>query len=145
MRTIRPLSKPALAVFHALTEGITAVGDHRKYDNGGAGIMPVCVTAVDYTPNGQLIVSIAHYYEQNFDLMADPDVKFVVSREDYVFPISYRQDGLGMTREYVRWEGDRVYWNLRAQNDLASFCTGWMRNIKEQQFGGKLPKPVAAA
>ena len=30
--------------------------------------------------------------------------------------------------------------NLRMQNDLARFCTTWMRNIKQQQFGGRLPK-----
>ena len=140
MRSIQPLSKSALAVFHVLTEGIAAIGDHHKFDNGGSGIMPVCVEAVGKTPQGALIISVAHYYEQNGDLMADPEVTFVVTRGDYVFPISYKQDGLGIDREYVRWEGERVFWNLAAQNDLARFCTTWMRNIKEQQFGGKLPK-----
>ena len=145
MSTIKPLSNPALSVFRVLTEGIVKVGDHRKFDNGGTSIMAVCVEAVGTTPQGSLIVSIAHYYEQNGDLMADPEVCFVVVREDYVYPISYKQDGLGIDREYVRWDGERVFWNLKAQNDLAGFCTSWMRNIKEQQFGGKLPKPTAAA
>ena len=140
MRSIQPLSKSALAVFHVLTEGITAIGDHHMFDNGGSGIMPACVEAVGKTPQGALIISVAHYYEQNGDLMADPEVTFVVARDDYVFPISFKQDSLGIDREYVRWEGERVFWNLKMQNDLARFCTSWMRNIKEQQFGGKLPK-----
>ena len=140
MRSIQPLSKSALAVFHVLTEGITAIGDHHKFDNGGSSIMPACVEAVGKTPQGALIISVAHYYEQNGDLMADPEVTFVVARDDYVFPISFKQDNLGIDREYVRWEGEQVFWNLAAQNDLARFCTSWMRNIKEQQFGGKLPK-----
>jgi hypothetical protein len=144
MASIKPLSQPALSVFRVLTEGITQISDHRKFVNGGTSIMPAVVEAVGTTPQGALIVSIAHYYEQNGDLMADPEVTFVVAREDYVYPISYKQDGLGIDREYVRWEGERVFWNLKAQNDLAGFCTSWMRNIKEQQFGGKLPKVAAA-
>jgi hypothetical protein len=145
MRAIQPLSKSAVAVFHAITDGIKQVGDHRKINNNGEGssIMAVCVEAVGTTPQGALIVSIAHYYEQNGDLMADPEITFVVGRDDYVFPVSYKQDGLGIDREYVRWEDGKVFWNLKAQNDLAGFCTTWMRNIKDQQFGGKLPKEVA--
>ena len=38
---------------------------------------------------------IAHYYEQNGDMMRDPDVVFVIGADQYVYPISYRQDGLG--------------------------------------------------
>jgi len=107
--------------------------------------MPVCVDAVGTTPQGALIVSVAHYYEQNGDLMADPEVTFVVTRDDYVFPISFRQDSLGIDRQYGRWEGAKVYWNLRMQNDLAGFCNQWMQNIKEQQYEGKLPKQVKSA
>ena len=145
MRSIQPLSKSALTVFNVITEGINDVGDHRRIDNAGkdSGIMAVVVEGVDRTPQGSLIVSVAHYYEQNGDLMADPEVTFVVAREDYVYPISYKQAGLGIDREYVRWEDGKVFWNLRMQNDLARFCTTWMRNIKQQQFGGRLPKPAA--
>ena len=139
MGCIKPLSRKALAVFRVLTEGFTKAGDHRKV-NQCQSFMPVCVEAVGRTPQGALIVSVAHYYEQNGDLMVDPEVTFVVTRADYVFPITYRQDGLGIDRVYVRWEGDKVFWNLRMQNDLAGFCNDWMENIKQQQYGGKLPQ-----
>lgn len=89
--------------------------------------------------HGELI-SVAHYYEQNGDLMADPEVTFVVARNNYVFPISFRQDNLGIDRVYVRWEDGKIYWNLEMQNDLASFCDEWMENIKQQQYGGRLPE-----
>lgn len=132
MRAIKPLGKRALPIFRALTEGVARVGDARKIANSRS-CMPVCVEAVGTTPQGQLIVSIAHYYEQNGDLMADPEILFVLAHENYVFPISYRQDGLGIDREYVRWEGGKVYWNLAMQNDLATFCNQWMQNIRDQQ------------
>ena len=140
MSAIKPLSKPALAVFRVLTEGVDKVGDHRKIDNTNGSFMPVSIEAVGTTHRGQLIVSIAHYYEQNGDLMADPEITFVVAREDYVYPVSYKQDGLGIDRQYVRWEGDKMLVDISDQNDVSRFCTTWMRNIKNQQFDGKLPK-----
>ena len=136
MLTIMPLSDKALAVFRVLTEGFTKVGDHRKVEQSRE-FMPVSVEAVDTTVQNALIVSVAHYYEQNGDLMADPEVTFVVARNEYVFPISFRQDNLGIDGEYVRWEGEKVYWNLAKQNDLASFCNQWMENIKHQHYGGR--------
>jgi hypothetical protein len=107
--------------------------------------MPVSVEAVGTTPQGALIVSVAHYYEQNGDLMADPEVTFVVTRAEYVFPISFRQDNLGIDQKYVRWEGAKVYWNLAKQNDLAAFCNQWMENIQYQQYGGRLPANTEAS
>ncbi len=139
MRSIKPLSQKALAVFRVLTEGLTKVGDHRKVQQSRE-FMPVSVEVVGTRPQGALIVSIAHYYEQNGDLMADPEVTFVVVRDDYVYPITFRQDNLGINREYVRWEGEREYCNLGMQNDLASFGNQWMENIKQQQYCGRLPK-----
>jgi hypothetical protein len=141
---IKELSKSALAVFRVLTADIHKVGDHVKIDNTNGGFMPVVVEGVGTTPAGCIIVSVAHYYEQNGDLMADPEVTFCVTRDNYVFPMSHRQDGLGVDREYVRFEDGHVYANLKMQNDLAVFCNQWMRNIKEQQFGGKLSKVASA-
>jgi hypothetical protein len=139
MRSIKALSQLAIAVFHVLTEGVTKVGDHRKIALNEQ-FMPVCVEATGTTPQGALIVSVAHYYEQNGDLMADPEVTFVVTRDDYVFPITFRQDSLGVDRQYVRWEGGKMYGNLPMQNDLATFCNKWLENIRHQQYRGKLPK-----
>ena len=144
MLAIKPLSPKALAVFHVLTEGCTKVGDHRKVQQSPE-FMPVSVEAVATTPQGALIISVAHYYEQNGDLMADPEVTFVVARGEHVFPITFRQDNLGVNREYVRWEGGKVYWNLAMQNDLAAFCNQWMENIRDQQYGGQLPAKAESA
>ena len=52
------------------------------------------------------IVSMAHYYVQNGDLMADPEMTFLcgqVGDEYIVMPGSYRQDGLGINQESVRY------------------------------------------
>jgi hypothetical protein len=109
---IKELSSPALATFRVLTADIHAVGDHARFDNANGGYMPVVVEGVGQTPNGALIISIAHYYEQNGDLMADPEVTFCVTNDSYVFPVSFKQASVGIDREYVRWEShaESAFW-----------------------------------
>ena len=48
-------------------------------------------------------------------------------------------------RQYVRWEGGKVFRNLPMQNDLATFCNTWPENIRRQQYGGKLPQKAVDA
>ena len=44
-------------------------------------------------PHGRWpIFSLAHYYEQNGDLVCDPDVTFLVA--DQVHPLTFEQDGV---------------------------------------------------
>jgi hypothetical protein len=106
------------------------VGDHRKHDNNSA-FMAVCVEIVGQTDRG-LLISVAHYYAQNGDMMRDPDVVFLV--DEHAYPISYRQDGLGVNREAACIEDGvwKVYPKMQA--DICRFCNQWMRNIKAQQF-----------
>jgi hypothetical protein len=83
--------------------------------------------------------SVAHYYAQNGDLMRDPDVEFIKAKDGNYYPISYRQDGLGIDQQTVIFkEGGiikSVYYS--AQKQLATFCNEWFRNIK-QQFAATL-------
>ena len=41
-----------------------------------SGLMRLCVELVGRGPNGKPLVSVAHYYEQNGDLVADPEMTF---------------------------------------------------------------------
>ncbi|TXJ28080.1 MAG: hypothetical protein E6Q24_07065 [Chitinophagaceae bacterium] len=90
------------------------------------------------------LYSLMHTYVQEGDLMRDPEVCFLVvdnriDSKDYnnlrVFPISYRQDNLGMDDESVRIEDDEVT-NLIPvwQHEHCVFANQWMKNIKEQEF-----------
>lgn len=127
------LNQRAAAIFRKLTDGLTKLGDHRKIDNSAGAFMAVCVEIVDETTAGQ-IVSIAHYFEQNSDLMADPECTFLVA-EVGIIPLSFRQDNLGVDRQAVVVRGDgRLATNPRQQADITRFCNMWMKNISEQQF-----------
>lgn len=129
---MKRLNEKAEAIFRKLTEGMVKVGDHRKWDNAKGSFMAACVEIIDRTGLGPL-VSIAHYYEQNGDLMRDPDVVFLIGADQHVYPISFRQDSLGIDQEAAYVE-DGV-WKVRPkmQADICRFCNMWMRNINEQQ------------
>lgn len=58
------------------------------------GYMPLTIENLGYTFNGQPVYSMTHYYEQNGDMMRDPDMTFYVDREQgLIVPMTFRQDG----------------------------------------------------
>jgi hypothetical protein len=127
---MQALNKTAEKVFRKLTEGMTQVGDHRTVENNKS-FMAVHVEVVGQTERG-LLISVAHYYEQNGDLMRDPDVVFLVDERAY--PISYRLDGLGLNQEAAHIQDGVWMVCLKMQADICRFCNQWMKNIKAQQF-----------
>ena len=129
---MKALNAKAEAIFRKLTDGLRKVGDHRKVDNANGTFMAVCVEIIGRSGLGPL-VSIAHYYEQNGDLMRDPDVVFLIGADQHVYPISYRQDGLGIDQEAAVVEDGKWKVRTRMQADIAKFCNDWFQNIQEQQ------------
>jgi hypothetical protein len=129
---MKALDDKAESVFHKLTEGMVKVGDHHKWDNAGGSFMPVCIEVIDKTGLG-LLVSVAHYYEQNSDLMRDPDVVFLIGADKHVYPISYRQDNLGLYQEAAVLEDGLWKVRQKLQADICRFCNQWLRTIKDQQ------------
>jgi hypothetical protein len=127
------LNKQARAVMDQLTDGLN--GGHRKVDNGGKSIMAVHVEQINQTPLGP-VFSVTHFYEQNGDLMHDPDMTFLRGITGDYFPLSFQQDNLSIYQEVVaEWTDDgRIKsYRPRLSADLTSFANTWMRNIKEQQ------------
>ena len=79
--------------------------------------------------------SVAHYGEQNGDLMRDPDVTFLVGDGGGVHPLSFRNDYVGCEEVAVEFvEGSN---KLRVDDQvlyvLTDFCNGWLKTINEQQ------------
>lgn len=135
---MRPINQKARKIMDRLTAGITRENSHTRIDNNkpDSGIMAVVVEWVGCCKIGD-IYSVAHYYEQNCDLMADPEMTFLKAEDGRYYPFSWKMDGLGVYREGVEWEdGEPRRVNLREQRDEAIFAGQWMQNIKWQQFSG---------
>ncbi len=127
--TLKALHPKAQAVFDLLTAGIE-VGSTRKIDNAKGLFMAVSIDRLT-----ERHYSIAHHYEHNGDLMADPEMTFFRSDDGAVFPCTFQQDNLAMYRIGLDITPDGVieHENAREQHDEAEFANGWMRNIAEQQ------------
>lgn len=131
------LNKSASATFAKLIDGLVHVGDARTINNSTA-FMAVHVEIIGlpdfgYRPReGSWIVSVAHYYEQNGDLVCDPDVTFMRTPEGTVFPMTFEQGGVTY-QVAAKFEDHQLKFNKKAQKDLVLFCNDWMGNIAEQQ------------
>ena len=105
-----------------------------KIDNTGSSYMPVSVETI-FDNDKFMIVSVAHYYEQNGDLMADPEMLFIyIKGIDQFFPSYFKQDNVGMEQESVIMEKNEIKGiKVKMQSDHTTFANAWLKNIKYQQ------------
>jgi hypothetical protein len=140
---MRHLSKTATKQFEKILAQMPAPEEgyhtHVKFNKSDI-FMPVCVEVIEHvgTDNWGRVVSLAHYGEQNGDLMADPEVTFI----EYTFPehsewypMSHRMDYMGKDSQYIERDENGVpkRFSKAMQADLAVFCNMWMKNIINQQ------------
>jgi hypothetical protein len=109
-------------------------GNYAKIANNPA-LMAVVVEKVGHLKGYGEIISIAHYGEQNGDLMADPEMTFTIVNGEY-FSISFKNDYVGLYQEVFDYNehGEPEAIDIKLQANLTDFANQWMRNIKEQQM-----------
>jgi len=98
------------------------------------GFMRLVIEHVGTGPRGGELVSVAHYGEQNGDLMRDPEIVFEVAAGQW-HPVSIQQDYIGSYREavYVGEDG-KVRIRPAEVRDIQAFARMWDRNLKHQGF-----------
>lgn len=122
---MKTLNKAAAVVFHKLVDGL-AVGEARRIDNAPGVYMAVSVDRI-----GENTYAVAHRFEQNGDLVPDPDMEFVVI-SGAVVPTAIDQ-AYGYRRTVEHEDGQNIRFLPRAQRELATFANLWMKNIRLQQ------------
>lgn len=129
---MKTLNKKASQTLNKMVE---MLGDgHVKINNASSSFMPVCVEEI-FENDHYKIFSVAHYYEQYGDLMADPEMCFIYSKAIGVyFPSYFKQDNLGIEQESVVMEdGEIKGFRVRMQADHTEFANMWLNNIRNQQ------------
>ena len=115
----------ALAEKHGLD--LEADEAHLRLDN--PPFEPLVIEKV-----GRHLVSVAHYYEQGGDQIADPDVVFFTGYGQWVATEIQHPPPFGWM-QYVKLsdDGEQVtHLKARGQADLASFVAAWARNLENQ-------------
>jgi hypothetical protein len=82
------------------------------------------------------MISVAHYFEQNSDLVADPDVE--LHYPSWV-PTAITQAFFGYRSKFIERDG-KTYVDTRFHKQVSEFLTLWARNIKAQRWaeGGQV-------
>jgi len=101
-----------------------------------AGFMRLVIEYVGEGPiNGDPLISVAHYYEQNGDAMRDPEIVFEVGDDLRSWtPTEYQQDNLGIYQKAVFKDESGVKINPKLVGSITSFARTWDKNIREQGF-----------
>ena len=87
------------------------------------GFMPLVIEAVGRGPRGLPLVSVAHSYVENGDLMRDPELTCEVGAGGEFYPVSFTQDNVGAYHEAVFVdEAGRVRLRHRVLKDLRSLA-----------------------
>lgn len=76
-------------------------------------------------------IALAHYYEQNGDLVPDPDMTVKLYPKHRMAEALTFQNSLVYTEVYPIIDGTRMV-RLNAKLDLNRFLLGWVRNIRQQ-------------
>lgn len=118
---------------------------HMSIDN--PSYMRLVIEGIGLSPDGRQMVSVAHYYEQNGDLMRDPEMVFAVDVEPATLrcpdpkgrlrwnPVSFQQDGgIPIYQEAIVWRDGLIRVRPKLYKDLKSFARTWNRNIGEHGF-----------
>ena len=88
-------------------------------------------------PHGFPLISVAHYKEQNGDLMRDPEMIFEVYKhgdETKFIPTYWRNDHAGIEQYSVTQGANGPEVNERLQQQHAQFAMLWDSNLKHQGF-----------
>jgi len=137
---MKSLNTKATLIIQKLYEAMSDQKYRQDEDNNYAKIhnnpsfMAVVIEKVGHLKGYGEIISLAHYGEQNGDLMADPEMTFTIVGGEY-YPISFRNDYLGRYQEVFGFDedGNPETINTSLQFDLTCFANLWMRNIGNQQ------------
>jgi hypothetical protein len=142
--------KKILSLRPELTLGGSA---HVRIDN--PPFMALYIEAIGVGPRGLPAISVAHYGEQNGDLMRDPEMCFEMELNGVVVtrlhPYYFRNDYVGVEEFSVQCYGcdnhhhRLIHTDARMVASQEAFATLWDTNIGDQGFVERLRENTLAS
>ena len=113
------------AVMELAPEVLRGEMDSKSFE-AGQSFMPLTVESI-----GGNRIAISHYYTQNGDSLADPDMEFVFDHEAKTLNArTFQQDNLNRFEQVVT---DGVV-DESLEDELNQFASQWFQNIREQEY-----------
>lgn len=126
---MKSINKTSATIFHFIA--MTSEEGHLKLYNAIGAFMYLAFEKfydTDLVGRSNTIYSMSQYYEQEGDLVLDPDMTFIALNEqpDQVYPMTFQN-----ARKYTEAlsQNDNKLWKIRAnsQADIASFVNIWAK------------------
>lgn len=113
------------AVMELAPEVLRGETESKSFE-AGQSFMPLTVESI-----GENRIAISHYYTQNGDSLADPDMEFVFDHEAKTLNArTFQQDNLNRFEQVVT---DGVV-DEALESELNDFASQWFQNIREQGY-----------
>ena len=143
--TMKKINEQATRIFCRLLQKLN---DQQHLKITLEDFMPLTIERLEgniLTPSGiATVYSLCHYYQQNGDLMRDPEMCFLVvdnrkTFNDYqaveVYPQMYQQDNAGLFEESISIENSQIKSYIKIwQYAHCTFANIWLRNLRKQGF-----------
>jgi len=122
--------KSSLTMAHVITQvarenhiDLTIVGARMELQKDGYQPLVVEVTL-------ERQIQVAHWFEENFDIVPWPCLTFVVVSEDQWIPID-KTESIGGLQSFGYADSEKVVvTDIRGQHDLADFADHWAEDIQ---------------
>ncbi len=97
------------------------------------GFMDLHVDFLRREKDGSYVISMAHNYIQNGDVIPDPDMELKINPKFGVVEALTFQNSLTYSEAYIHKNG-QILVNLPVKRSLNKFLATWLSNIRNQNY-----------
>lgn len=138
--TGKPLAQPYSAIYKKLMQIIPDLIKHieaGKYSGKSvkdpkSGLMDLNFDYLGKDKKGNYLIALSHLFEQNGDLVPDPDMQIRILPEMEMAEAMTFQDQYGYQEVYPDQGDGKEYVDLRRKKELNQFLSQWLTNIIKQ-------------
>ena len=118
--------------------GLEALKKQESFKIKNEPYMDLNIDYICLGPNGRPMISVAHNFIQNGDLMADPDMEIEIL-DGEMFPLTFQMDSLGLFQNVYEIDGKGGISgvNHKLKKELGKFLNQWGKNLERQGFLGR--------
>jgi len=134
-----PQTQPYSSIYKKLMQVIPDLITHieegkhhgKSVKDPNGGLMDLNFDFLGKDKKGNYLIALSHYFEQNGDMVADPDMQIRVLPELQAAEAMTFQDQFGYQEVYREKDGKELV-DLRRKKELNQFLNQWLSNIIRQ-------------
>jgi uncharacterized protein YqiB (DUF1249 family) len=138
--TGKPLMQPYSSIYKKLMQVIPDLINHieegkhhgKSVKEPKGGLMDLNFDYLGKDKKGNYLIALSHYFEQNGDMIADPDMQIRILPDLEAAEAMTFQDQFGYQEVYPDKGDGKEYVDLRRKKDLNQFLSQWLTNIIRQ-------------